>query len=103
MQKLHKYGICSNMWMWINNFLSRRKQRVIFSGAKSNWVPVTSGVPQGSVLGPVLFNLFTSELPNYVKSSLPQYADDTVLYRTRDWCLYWQTLGVREELKVKLG
>ena len=80
LQKLHKYGICSNMWMWINNFLSRRKQRVVFSGAKSDWVPVTSGVPQGSVLGPVLFNLFTSELPNYVKSSLPQYADDTVLY-----------------------
>ena len=81
LQKLHKYGICSNMWMWINNFLSRCKQQVIFSGAKSDWVPVTSGVPQGSVLGPVLFNLFTSELPNYVKSSLPQYADDTVLYR----------------------
>ena len=47
----------------------------------NNWVPVTSGVPQGSVLSPVLFNVFTSELPNYVKSSLPQYADDTVLYR----------------------
>ena len=79
--KLHRYGICGNLLSWISNFLYSRQQRVLFSGAKSDWVPVTSGVPQGSVLGPILFNLFTADLPNHVQSSLSQYADDTVLYR----------------------
>ena len=82
LHKLHQYGICGNTLSWISNFLSNREQRVIFLGASSDWIPVTSGVPQGSVLGPILFNFFTSDLPSHVKSSLPQYADDTVLYRT---------------------
>ena len=81
LQKLHRYGICGNLLSWIKDFLFERQQRVIFAGDRSDWIPVTSGVPQGSVLGPVLFNLFTSDLINYVQSPLPQYADDTVLYR----------------------
>ena len=81
LQKFHRYGICGNLLSWIKDFLFERQQRVIFAGDKSDWIPVTSGVPQGSVLGPVLFNLFTSDLINYVQSPLPQYADDTVLYR----------------------
>ena len=52
-----------------------------FRGASSGWVPVESGVPQGSVLGPLLFNLFVLDLPSFVQSPLPQYADDTLLYR----------------------
>ena len=79
--KLHRYGICGPLWHWISSFLLGRTQCVKFRGASSNWVSVESGVPQGSVLGPLLFNLFVLDLPNFVSSSLPQYADDTLLYR----------------------
>jgi len=79
--KLHQYGICGSLWHWISSFLLDRFQCVKFRGASSGWVPVKSGVPQGSVLGPLLFNIFVLDLPNYVKSPLPQYADDTLLYR----------------------
>ena len=81
LKKLHLYGICGPLRQWILSFLLNRFQRVQFRGASSGWVPVQSGVPQGSVLGPLLFNLFVLDLPNYVQSSLPQYADDTLLYR----------------------
>ena len=66
---------------WISSFLNQRYQSVQFRGSSSNWLPVLSGVPQGSVLGPLLFNLFVLDLPNFVQSNLPQYADDTLLYR----------------------
>jgi hypothetical protein len=79
--KLHNYGICGPLWHWISSFLLNRSQRVQFRGASSEWIPVQSGVPQGSVLGPLLFNLFVLDLPNHVQSYLPQYADDTLLYR----------------------
>ena len=69
------------MWHWISSFLNQRYQCVQFRGSSSNWLPVLSGVPQGSVLGPLLFNLFVLDLPNFVQSNLPQYADDTLLYR----------------------
>ena len=61
--------------------LFQRYQSVQFRGSSSNWLPVLSGVPQGSVLGPLLLNLFVLDLPNFVQSNLPQYADDTLLYR----------------------
>ena len=81
LSKLHNYGICGPMWHWISSFLNQRYQSVQFRGSSSNWLPVLSGVPQGSVLGPLLFNLFVLDLPNFVQSNLPQYADDTLLYR----------------------
>jgi hypothetical protein len=81
LSKLHHYGICGPLWHWISSFLTNRSQRVQFRGVSSGWIPVQSGVPQGSVLGPLLFNLFVLDLPNYVNSFLPQYADDTLLYR----------------------
>ena len=81
LSKLHSYGICGPMWHWISSFLNQRYQCVQFRGASSNWLPVLSGVPQGSVLGPFLFNLFVLDLPNFVQSNLPQYADDTLLNR----------------------
>ena len=81
LSKLHQYGICGKVWHWISSFLLDRYQCVQFRGASSSWVSVNSGVPQGSVLGPLLFNLFVLDLPNHVQSSLPQYADDTLLYR----------------------
>ena len=70
------------MLLWIKSLLFNRKQSVLFEGARSDWVSVSSGVPQGSVIGPILFNLYVADLPDVVFSSLRQYADDTVLYRT---------------------
>ena len=81
LNKLHKYGICGSILNWFNSYLNNRSQRVLFQGSQSNWAAVNSGVPQGSVLGPLLFNIFAFDLPFCVQSSLRQYADDTVLFR----------------------
>ena len=82
LNKLHKYGICRSLLNWFQSYLTNRSQRVQFMGSYSDWAAVHSGVPQGSVLGPLLFNIFAFDLPFCVQSNLRQYADDTVLYRT---------------------
>ena len=82
LNKLHKYGICGSVLNWFQSYLTNRSQRVQFMGSYSDWAAVHSGVPQGSVLGPLLFNIFAFDLPFCVQSNLRQYADDTVLYRT---------------------
>ena len=74
--------MCGKVLLWIKSLLFNRKQSVLFEGARCDWVSVSSGVPQGSVIGPILFNLYVANLPDVVFSSLRQYADDTVLYRT---------------------
>ncbi|CAM4590454.1 unnamed protein product [Lepidochelys kempii] len=75
--KLEKMGINIKMERWIRNWLKGRLQRVLLKGELSGWRDVTSGVPQGSVLGPILFNLFITDLSTKSGSVLIKFADDT--------------------------
>lgn len=80
--KLHSYGITGKTLNWIDAFLCQRSQRVVVNGAKSKWTRVTSGVPQGTVLGPALFNLFINDITTVVRSEIRLFADDCICYRT---------------------
>ena len=77
----HNYGIKGNLLAWTREYLSKRKEYTVVNGELSSQANVTSGVPQGSVVGPTLFALYTGNLPEAVSSaSLYMYADDTTIY-----------------------
>ena len=78
--KLHRYGIRGPTLKWIQAFLSDRTQTVVIDNEKSATLPVTSGVPQGSVLGPILFLIYINDLPDKTRSKVRLFADDTAIY-----------------------
>ena len=79
--RLDYYGIRNYTLHWIKDFLSGRTQQVVLDGYYSNTLPVTSGVPQGSVLGPLLLLYYINDLPERVYSYCCLYADDILLYQ----------------------
>ena len=79
--KLQSYKFNPVIISWIKNYLQDRSQYVEINGEKSQWQPVTSGIPQGSVLGSLLFLIYINDLPKHVNSKIYMYADDTKIYR----------------------
>ena len=78
----YSYHVSGKLLNWFTSYLSDREQRVVVNGKSSQWRDVTSGVPEGSLLAPLLFALFINDLPMAVKSSqCIMYADDVKLYR----------------------
>ena len=106
--KLQAYGICGDLLEWIKNFLFDRKQRVIIENSPSNYIHVASGVPQGTILGPLLFLIFINDMADEIFwSKIKLYADDSKVYseinnandvnnlqadinRLSDWTNSWQ-------------
>ena len=83
--KLKKHGIDGKLLLWFRNFLTGTKKRVNIRGSYSSWSPVTSGVPQGTVLGPVLFLIYVNDLTDIHTSNIKLFADDTTIYRQLTW------------------
>ena len=115
--KLKGYGIKGKLLKWIETFLTCRKHCVLVNGAASSWTEVVSGVPQGSVLGPILFILYINDLTNVVTCDMKIFADDTKIYhktstrqdcinlqkdidRLQDWAEKWQLKFHPDKCKV---
>ena len=94
LKKLQYYGINNNTYHWISNWLTKRTQRVLVNGSASNYVPVTSGVPQGTVLGPLMFPIYINDInKNVISSSIGLFSNDCVIYKatdTKEGCILLQ-------------
>ena len=77
--KLKRNGITGNLHLFISDYLNDRKQRVVLNGIESSWLPIESGVPQGSVLDPLLF-LYINDLTENISSNMRLFADDSFLF-----------------------
>jgi hypothetical protein len=89
-EKLMSLGIQGNLIRWIENFLKDRTMKFCVRGSFSESIKVLSGVPRGSVLAPLLFLLFVNDLPNWIRTNIKMFADDTKV---------WETLSCKEDSK----
>ena len=81
LHKLTCYGIVGSLYKWLGDFLTNRNMQVVVDGESSDSVYVESGVPQGTVLGPILFLCHINDLPDSVQSTVRLFADDCLMYR----------------------
>ena len=80
LRKMSSYGVRGKEWKWFQDYLTGRRQRVCVGEEKSGWTNIMKGVPQGSILGPLLFTIYVNDLPKVVSQSVKQYADDTTMF-----------------------
>ena len=82
LDNLSGFGVTEPVFCWFADYLKGRTQRVVVDGVASTWSPVTSGVPGGSILGPLLFIIFINDLPNFIENGTKTalYASDTKLH-----------------------
>ena len=119
LRKVRSHGITGKLADWINDWLKDRQQRVVLNGKASQWSKVTSGVPQGSVLGPCLFIIYINDIDQAIDAVLQikKFADDTKgcaivdtdehctriqnqLDKIYQWSLDWQMLFNADKCKV---
>ena len=84
--KLQKSGLDGKLLIWVKSWLTNRTQKVVVDGSHSHKEPVLSGVPQGTVLGPLLFLVYINDINSDIKSTLRLFADDSLLYRKVTSC-----------------
>ena len=80
LHKLKSNGISGNLLAFLENYLTNRCQRVTLNGTMSNWSSISAGVPQGSVLGPLLFLVYINDLTENIKSQMRLFADDSFIF-----------------------
>ena len=78
--KLSSVGISGPLLRWFTDYLDKRKQRVVLPGTASSWTSIKAGVPQGSILGPLLFLVYINDIVENIHSSIRLFSDDTSLY-----------------------
>ena len=102
LDKLLAYGVSSHSVSLLQSYLSNRKQQIKVNGILSSWADIQKGVPQGSILGPLLFNVFINDIFYFVKkSSLYNYADDnTLLFSNPDHGSLISTLESESQLLI---
>ena len=91
--KLFGYDIRGKTLIWVDSFLCSRLQRIVFNGSKSEWAPVSSGVPRGTVLVPLLFSLFINDIIDDIESEIHLFADNCVCYH--------QIQGIEDTVKLE--
>ena len=103
--KLQAYGFDEKIIMWISDFLSNRKQRVVMGDTFSEWINVTSGVPQGSVLGPLLFVIYINDMPSLTTHLCKLFADDSkligIIKNSQDKIILQNDLDILNEWSLK--